>query len=119
MIEWTIRTLLFSAFRAGSLAAVSLRHSDHAPSGNVVALSFACPRRAGRFAARWSVRLGGSVALRRSPCSLWSVSVPVRLRHTRRPAGAQWNNNVRGGLRAFLVVIGSSGLGNTRGKVSL
>jgi hypothetical protein len=70
------RSLSFSAWRAGSLRSLVLRASRRSFSGAVVVASFACPRRAGRFAARWARRLRVVVLVRRAGPGLWDVSVP-------------------------------------------
>ena len=115
---WSVRCLAFSAFRAGRLRLLCLRPSLHASSGLVLVAGFACPRAAGRFAARWARRLGVSVAVRRSP-GLWSVSVPVRLASSRRPPSPVVALPLgSAGLRSFLRGLACSGLGCLSGWVS-
>lgn len=72
----SVSSLVWSAFRAGSLAGVQVRPSSRARSGVVLVAWFRSSSRAGAFAARWSARLGLSVAVRRRR-GLWAVSVPV------------------------------------------
>jgi len=101
------RLVAFSAFRSGSLRSVLPRPSSRSGSGFVLVCSFASPRRAGLFAARWAGRLGVSVSLRRS-AGLWAVSVPV---------APVWLSVlsvgclvVSGGVRGFRRSLGCSGL---------
>ena len=108
--SFSVRSLVFSAFRAGGLRSVLLRTSTRARSGTVVVAVFACPVRAGGFARRWAGRLGLSVFVRRHPGG-FAVSVPVKLPHTRLPIGAGRLLPVSGGLRGLLSVLASSGLG--------
>ena len=120
---WSLRFLLFSAFRAGALRLLRLRPSSRSASGSVLVASFACPRAAGAFAARWAGRLGSSVALRRSP-GLWSVSVPVRLGSSRVPGSCLLVSTLvllpgSAGVWSFLRRLRSSGLGCAVGWVSL
>lgn len=68
--------VLWSAFRAGSLASVLLRPSSRSGSGAVLVCSFRSLACAGAFARRWALRLGVSVAVR-SGAGLFAVSVPV------------------------------------------
>jgi hypothetical protein len=111
---WSLRSLCFSAFRAGSLRALVLRPSSRSASGFVLACAFACPVRARRFAARWSARLGLSVSLRRVS-GFWSVSVPVFWPGRSRGPGCLVSGRrprfwVCGGLRGFLRGLRASSL---------
>lgn len=103
------RSVAWSAFVSGSLRSVSLR-PGRSGARAVLVCSFACARRAGRFAARWARRLGRSVALRRVPGGQWSVSVPVALRSFRWPVGVCRRLSWSGGLRGFVAVLGAAGL---------
>jgi len=69
-------SVVWSAFRAGSLAGVRVRMSQRSPSGVVVVAAFRSQPSAAVFAARWARRLGVSVVVRRRG-ALWAVSVPV------------------------------------------
>ncbi|MCC6170052.1 MAG: hypothetical protein IT329_22735 [Caldilineaceae bacterium] len=73
--------VLWSAFRAGSLAAVALRSSRHSLTGAVLVCAFRSPAVAGAFAARWAWRAGlRFCAVRRvhgRSGILFAVSVPV------------------------------------------
>jgi hypothetical protein len=103
-----------SAFRAGSLRGLLLRPSRRSFSGAVLVCWFGCPRRAGRFAARWAGRLGVSVVVRCS-AGQWQVAVPVRRGSSRWPQCVGLRLPVRGGLRGFRQALGWSGLGVCRG----
>lgn len=105
------RSLICSAFRAGSLRAFILRQSLRSPTGLVLAFSFASPFRASSFARRWAVRLSLPLTIRREIGSLWSVSIPVRSQSTRLPSGISWRWSVRGGLAGLHDALRSSGLG--------
>ena len=74
-----------SAFSVGSVRGSALgsgcsgwlvRPSVRAQSGLVLVASFGSLSGAGRFARRWSARLGSSVLVRRVAAG-WAVSVPV------------------------------------------
>ena len=108
---FSLRSLAWSAFRAGTLQSVCLRSSEHAASGLVLVCAFSSPVRAGRFASRWARRLGISVAVRRPWHTTWHVSVPVRQASSRHPGGAGQAVLVAGGLRAFVQALNGSGLG--------
>jgi hypothetical protein len=71
-----LRSLSFSAFRAGSLFGLRVRPSSHSASGCVLVAAFASQAAASRFARRWAGRLGMPVVVRLVPGG-WSVSVPV------------------------------------------
>ncbi|MCZ7568898.1 MAG: hypothetical protein M5U01_09975 [Ardenticatenaceae bacterium] len=101
----------WSAFRAGSLRSLLLRSSSRSFSRAVLVCTFACPVRAGAFAARWARRLGVAAAVRRAPGGLWAVSVPVAQRSSRWPAGAFALLPVTGGVRGLRRLLGWSGLG--------
>lgn len=109
----SVRSVSFSAFRAGSLSAVLLRPSPRACSGRVLVCSFSSPQRAGAFAAQWARRLGISVRVRILG-GVWSVSIPVGIASSRLPVGAGRRWPVSGGLRGFLGVLSQSGLGACR-----
>jgi hypothetical protein len=118
------RSVVWSAFRAGSLVAFGSRPASWSPpvswsrgapvAVRVAVLSFRCPVRAGCFAARWAARLGRSVRVRRSACGrFWSVSVPV----AGIPGVARWvwvaggapspsGGSVVGGLRGLCCGLG-------------
>ncbi len=103
------RSVAFSAFRAGSLRSLLLRPSGRSFSGIVLVCVFASGPRAFPFAARWAVRLGVGVRVRRHPLG-WQVSVPVVRSSSRLPVSGRvvaW----RGGLRGFVAALGHSGLG--------
>ena len=104
------KSVVWSAFRAGSLRAVQLRPSVHARSGAVCVCSFRSATAAGQFARRWALRLGLSVAVRRS-AGLWAVSVPVRRSSSRWPVSVGRVLSVAGGIRAVARVLAFSGLG--------
>jgi hypothetical protein len=105
----SIRSLCFSAFRAGSLSALLLRPSSRARSGRALVCVFASAPRAGVFARRWACRLGVSVVVRRHPAG-WAVSIPVVVATSRLPGqGYLWP--VSGGLRGLISILRSSGLG--------
>jgi hypothetical protein len=76
-----LRSLLWSAFRAGGLVRFGLFASRRSPSGRVLRLFFSSWPSASGFARRWSVRLGVPVVVRRgcgvASCGAWVVSVPV------------------------------------------
>ena len=93
----SVRSVSFSAFRAGSLASVALRPASWSAGPLVLGAGFRCSARAGQFAARWSGRLGRSVRVRCSG-ALWAVSVPV----AGIPSGRRSGVWVRGGLRGLL-----------------
>ena len=105
----SLRSLLWSAFRAGSLAAFGLFRSSRSPSGSVLRVAFGRWSSASAFARRWSLRCGLPVAVRRSALlgcgSVWVVSVVV-LRPRAFPSGSSslwWS--ARGGLRAFVLAV--------------
>jgi len=93
------RSALWSAFRSGGLAGVSLRPSRRSPSGVVLVAGFASPAAARRFAARrpgCALRLVGG---------FWCVSVPVAAAVPFRRVAF----SVRGGVRrAAVVAVGVS-----------
>lgn len=103
-----VRSVAFSAFRAGSLVSVLLRSSSHSPSCRVLVCSFSSRQRAGAFARRWAARLGVSVFLRPVvPGLLWSVSIPVEFPSSRLPERGLVS--VVGGLRGFVQRLASCG----------
>jgi len=106
----SVRSLCFSAFRAGSLAGLLLRPSRRAPSGRVLVCVFVSPVAAGRFAGLWAGRLGVSVAVRRHPLGA-AVSVPVSFPSSRWPLGVGRLLSWSGGLRGFVRCLAWSGLG--------
>ena len=101
----SIRSLCFSAFRAGGLQSVLLRPSRHAGTGRVLVCSFASAGSAGAFAGRWARRVGGSIAVRRSAYG-WSVSVPVSFPSSSWPLHTGRVLAVRGGLRGLVSYVG-------------
>lgn len=103
------RSLSWSAFRAGSLQSVWMGPSEHSFSGAVLRFSFARPACAAAFARRWAARVGVSLAVRRDPGGLVSVSVPIAPPHTRWP-GSGRVVVVAGGLRAFIRELSASGI---------
>jgi len=98
-------SLCRSAWSVGSLRAFCFRSSSRSFSGSVLVASFACPRRAGRFAARWARRLRVSVFVRRGPGGLWAVSVPALGLPPAAVSGSVAGLSVRG-FRAALVASG-------------
>jgi len=97
-VPLSARSVLWSAFHAGSLRSVCLRPSSRSGSGFVAAFGFASFAPAARLAARLARRLPPSAAPRVRPvagaaAAGWVVSVPVAVE----PAGAFL---VRGGVRA-------------------
>ncbi len=102
----SIRSLSFSAFRAGSLAGLHLRPSSHARTGRVLVCLFRSAASAGAFARRWAGRLGLSVAVRRHPAG-FAVSVPVAFGSSRWPGCAGRVVSWSGGLRGFVAALGS------------
>ena len=103
------RAVAWSAFRAGSLSSLLLRPGR---SGAAVVLVcwFRCPRRAGRFAARWAARLGRSVRVSGSVAG-WAVSVPVGVLSSRPACAGGLVLWVAGrGVRGFARLVASSGL---------
>ena len=70
------RSVVFSAFRAGSLFGVRVRASRRSPSGVVLVAGFSSPSAARRFALLWGGRLGSSCVVR-VVAGFWCVSVPV------------------------------------------
>lgn len=105
------RSLCWSAFLCGSLSAVVLRGSSRSFSGRALDCMFSSPSSAARFARRWAVRLGLSVPVRRSPCGLWAVSVPVAWRSSRVPPSYASRVSWSGGLRAFSAALWVAGYG--------
>ena len=72
----SVSSIVWSAFRSGSLWGVRVRPSSRSRSGVVVVLGFSAHASAATFAARWAGRLGLSVVVRRTG-GFWCVSVPV------------------------------------------
>jgi len=72
----SVRSLSFSALRAGSLFALRVRPSMHSFSGFVLVAAFRRQAAAAAWARRWAARLGLSVAVRLVQGG-WAVSVPV------------------------------------------
>lgn len=72
----SVGSVVFSAFRAGSLFGVRVRVSRRSPSGVVLVAGFASPVAARRFALLWGGRLGAACAVR-VVGGFWCVSVPV------------------------------------------
>ena len=108
------RSLLFSAFRAGSLVAFGLFSSSRSPSGFVLRLSFARFAPAASFARRWSARLGVVVACRRSASFVggaWVVSVPVSVGSSRCPGRGLWVWCGGRAVSGFVSLVASSGFG--------
>jgi hypothetical protein len=97
-------SVLRSAFRSGSLSSFLFRSSNRSLSGVVVECSFSSAPRAGRFASRWSARLGVPVFVRRG-AGFWFVSVPVASPGAF-PSWFGFFVPVRGGLRGFCSVLG-------------
>ncbi len=100
MVSQSVRSVAFSAFRAGSLASVGLRPASWSASQLVLVAGFHSPASARSFAARWAGRLGQLVRVRRAG-RFWAVSVPV----TGQPSGRRSGLWVRGGLRGLLSVL--------------
>ena len=103
----SVRSVAFSAFRAGSLASVLLR-PGRSGARLVLVCGFSSCARASAFARAWAVRVGGGVAVRRAPVG-WSVSVPVCWRSSRLPGGCGRVVAWSGGLRGFVRALGSAG----------
>mgnify|MGYP006294597187 CR=1 len=107
----TLRSLAFSAFRAGSLASLCFR-PGRSGAGTVLCAGFDDARAAGAFARRWAIRLGRSVACRHRELGAhgrFHVSVPVRWNHAYPPAGSGRVILWTGGLRGFLTAIRRAG----------
>lgn len=105
------RSLCWSAWLCGGLRAVVFRSSRRSFSRFALVAFFSSPSAAGRFAARWAVRLGVSVPVRRSSCGLWSVAVPVAWRSSRVPVFCGSRVSCAGGLRAFSAALWVAGFG--------
>jgi len=105
-----VRFLIFSAFRAGGLRAVSLRSSTRSRSGIVLVAVFACRHRAAAFARRWAGRLGVGVFVSSHPAG-FAVSVPVSLPSSHPPHTFGLLLPISGGVRGLLRLLGWSGLG--------
>lgn len=75
------RSVIFSAFRAGSLQAVQRFTVSHSHTSSVLAVVcfFKSPVKAGSFAARWAQRLGQSVPIKRAGRQSWAVQVCIPL----------------------------------------
>ena len=98
------RSAAWSAFVSGSLRSLCLL-ADLRSGEPLLVCDFTCPRRAGRFARRWAMRLGQPVAVRREPgfdAPIWDVRIPIALRHTRYPPGSGRRFSWSGGLRGFI-----------------
>ena len=99
----SVRSLAFSAFRAGGLVAFRARPSGRSFSGAVAVVSFSSPAARARFARRWSVRLGVPVfCAGRCGCR-----VPVDL-----PSVAAWSGAfvaVSGGLPGLVAGLAAAG----------
>lgn len=86
------RSVVFSAFRAGSLRAISFRsrQPSDAPLGSlVISASFASPESARRFARRHAIRLGVVIRVARwdgPDGPLFAVALPAAWSHSRPPA---------------------------------
>ena len=78
----SIRSVAFSAFRAGSLSILQLRPSRRSFTGFVLVCFFRKPAAASAFARRWASRLGCSVAVRGRG---FVVSIPVGYTPTPNP----------------------------------
>ena len=72
----SVGSVVFSAFRAGSLFGVRVRASRRSPSGVVLVAGFSSPAAARQFALLWGRRLGSSCVVR-VVAGFWCVSVPV------------------------------------------
>lgn len=72
MLAPSVRSVVWSAFRAGALVSASWRSSSRSFSFAVCVCSFRSPAVAAAFARRWARRLGVAVAVRGA-----AVSVPV------------------------------------------
>ena len=70
----SVRTVAFSAFRAGSLSILQFRPSRRSFTGFVLVCFFRKRSAASTFARRWAGRLGCSVAVRGQG---FVVSIPV------------------------------------------
>ena len=100
------RSLAFSAFRSGGLRGLVFRPSSRSFSHFVAVCSFASRAAAARFARRWAVRLGVSVAV-----SGLSVSVPcLPPRHSRWPAWVGRPVFFGGGVRGLVRGLSARGL---------
>ncbi len=101
-----VRSLAFSAFRSGGLRGLTFRSSSRSFSRFVGVASFSSVAAAARFARRWSVRLGVSVAV-----SGLSVSVPcLPPRHSRWPSWVGRPVFFGGGVRGLVAGLSRAGV---------
>ena len=99
LVASPLRSVAFSAFRAGQLSGLVWRGSSRSFSGSVLVCVFPSRLVAASFACRWSARLGRSVFVRERG-GFFGVSVPV----ASVPSSRSWGW-VSGGLRGLLGVL--------------